>query len=115
MVTLCIYCYLNTVNVQYKNHSQSLSGKHPKQQNVKYFMREKAVKGVNTGLLKNDIDVTSYKLRYLLPLCGLNRVVALLILPEILHMGTECHILKMFNNNGLYKHTFGVSCSTSDI
>lgn len=42
-----------------------------------------------TCLLKNDINVSSNKLGYLLSLCSLDRVVTLLVLSEIL-----CYALK---------------------
>lgn len=35
-------------------------------------------------LLQNDVDVTGNELRNLLPFSGLNRVVALLVLAEVL-------------------------------
>lgn len=35
-------------------------------------------------LFQNDVDVTSNKLRNLLPFSGLHRVVALLVLPKVL-------------------------------
>ena len=40
-------------------------------------------------LFEDDVDVSGDELRYLLSLCGLNGVVTLLVLPEILQRTTE--------------------------
>lgn len=36
------------------------------------------------NLLQDDVDVTSNELGYLLSLCGLHRVVAILVVPKVL-------------------------------
>lgn len=46
-------------------------------------------------LFENDVDVTGNELGDLFPFSGLYRVVALLVLPKVLHTHTHTHTLYM--------------------
>lgn len=50
------------------------------------------VEELGTCFLKDDVNVSSDELRDLLPFCGLDRVIALLVLTEILHEATHTQI-----------------------
>lgn len=61
---------------------------------------------VTTDLLKDDVDVSSNKLSYLLPLSGLHRVVTVLVVSKVLKGNFGLH-QALFYNTSVF-HVFSV-------